>query len=76
MSDKERILHIISNETKNSIEQMSVVTPSIFASIYSNFAKEHNTDLDNEDELSHDLLRTECSTLVDMQIKHQKMHKT
>ena len=66
MSENE-ILRIVSNETKDSIEQMSVVTPTIFASIFSEFAKKHDADIQNEEDFSRDLLQQECSTLTDLQ---------
>jgi diguanylate cyclase (GGDEF)-like protein len=60
-------LQIISNEVKNSINSFSIVTPSIYASLFSKFANEHNIDLDNEEEFSTQLLESECSNLVDLQ---------
>jgi len=66
MSENE-VLRIVSNETKDSIDQMSVVTPTIFASIFSEFAKKHDADLQNEEEFSRDLLQQECSTLTNLQ---------
>lgn len=67
MSDNSQILKIISNETKSSIDQMSVVTPSVYASIFSKFASDHDTKIEDEEDLSHDILATECSVLTDMQ---------
>ena len=61
------LLRIVSNETKDSIDQISVVTPTIFASIFSEFAKKHDTVLENEEEVSSDLLQLECSSLTSMQ---------
>ncbi|MFT7003982.1 MAG: diguanylate cyclase [Sulfurimonas sp.] len=60
-------LKIISNETKKSINQLSVVTPSMYASIFSKYAKENNTIIDNEQELSKELFTIECSNLTDLQ---------
>lgn len=61
------ILRIISNETKSSIDQMDVVTPSIYASIFTKYADEHNEIIENEHELAVDILKQECSTLTHMQ---------
>jgi diguanylate cyclase len=72
MKPDDRILQIISNETKDSIDKLSVVTPSIFASIFSKFAQEHNASIENEDELSHDLMKLECSNLTKMQAETSK----
>ena len=60
-------LKIISNETKDSIDQMSIVTPSVYASIFSKFATEHNTEIEDEVGYSQDLLQLECSTLTKLQ---------
>ena len=67
MSSDDKILKIISNETKDSINQMPIVTPSIYASIFSEYAAVHNVDVDNEENLAQDLLQVQCSTLTKMQ---------
>jgi len=64
MDDK---LKIISNETKNSIDQLSVVTPSIYASIFSKFASDYDVEIEDENNLSKDLMLIECSNLTDLQ---------
>ena len=64
-NDKE--LKIISNETKDSIDQMSIVTPSVYASIFAKFAAEHHTEIEDEAGYSQDLLQLECSTLTKLQ---------
>ncbi|MFK5938940.1 MAG: GGDEF domain-containing protein [Sulfurimonas sp.] len=61
------ILEIISNETKSSVDQMSIVTPSVYASIFSRFANDHDEHIEDEEALSIDLLKQECSTLTNMQ---------
>jgi len=65
-------LQIISNETKSSIDQMKVVTPSIYASIFAQFAKEHNTEIDDEHEVATNLLQVECSNLTTLQTEASK----
>ena len=72
MNNNKEALKIISNETKNSIDQMSVVTPSVYASIFSKFASNHNENIDNEKELAQDLLIMECSNLTDLQTQASK----
>lgn len=80
MQDNKNILHIVSNETKNSIEQISTVTPSIYASIFSKFAYDHNLHIDDEKKLAKDLMLTECSILTNLQEQTannaQKLSKT
>lgn len=75
MQNNKDILHIISNETKHSIDQISVVTPSIYASIFSKFASQHNTIIDDEQELSNKLIIEECSKLTNLQIQSSKSAK-
>ncbi len=67
MESNNKIIQIISNETKDTINHMDIVTPSIYASIFSKFAHEHNEEIANEAQLATDILKTECVTLTDMQ---------
>ena len=72
MSKNKEVLKIISNETKNSIDQLSVVTPSVYASIFSKFATNHNTEIEDEKELARDLMIMECTNLTDLQTQASK----
>ena len=72
MSTDTKVLQIISNETRTSIDNMAVVTPSIYASIFSKYALEHGESLENEPELSHDILEMECSNLNSLQKQTSK----
>jgi len=72
MQADDKLLKIISNETKNSIDQLPIVTPSIYASIFSKFATNHNTNIENEKELAQDLMVMECSNLTDLQTQASK----
>ncbi len=76
MSGDDKILHIISNETKNSIDQIQVVTPSVYASIFSGFASVHDTEIENEEEYATDILSKECSILSKMQDETSKNVQT
>lgn len=71
-----KILQIVSNETKNSIDQMSIVTPSVYASLFSSFAAEHHVELEDEVSYSQDLLKVDCSTLINLQNKTSKNVQT
>jgi len=75
-NDSDKLLHIVSNETKNSIDNMSIVTPTIFNSIFSQYAKEHDIDIDEEDQLSQNILEAECSTLTKLQENTSKNAQT
>ena len=67
MSADDKIIEVISNETKDTINKMGVVTPTIYASVFTKFAQNHDKSLEDEGEISHDLLKNECSMLVEMQ---------
>lgn len=72
MNSKNNVLKIISNQTKSSINEISVVTPSMYAAIFSKYASAHNTVLDNENELSRNLLMNECTHLTNLQNQASK----
>ena len=63
----EKTLSIISNETKNSIDELSIVTPSVYASIFKNYAKEHNISLEEESQFSAELIKQECDHFTQLQ---------
>ncbi len=67
MQDNQELLHIVSNETRDSVDQLDIVTPSIYSSIFLDFAQKHSVDIDDEFELSKELLQLECSNLTNMQ---------
>ena len=67
MSGDDKILHIISNETKHSIDQIQVVTPRVYSSIFSNFASVHDTVIEDEPDVAKDILNTTCTTLAKLQ---------
>lgn len=67
MDIDQRKLKITSDETKNFIDKLEIVTPSIYASIFSKFASNNNMEMQNEKELSNELLSQEYSNLIDMQ---------
>ena len=69
MDKNKKILTIITNETRDTITQMDVVTPTIYASLFSKIAHEHNQDLDDELEISHDIVQEECSSLRELQTR-------
>jgi diguanylate cyclase (GGDEF)-like protein len=68
-TDIDTDLEIITNETKNIINKMSIVTPSIYSSLFSKNAKAHNQSFDDECNLSKEILQNECAFLSDMQKK-------
>lgn len=52
----EDTLKTISNKTIDSIHTIDIVTPTIYKSIFTQFAQEHNTSLDNEELLTDNVL--------------------
>ncbi|SFV67125.1 diguanylate cyclase (GGDEF domain) [hydrothermal vent metagenome] len=67
MQENRAVFKIITNETKENIENMKIVTPSIYSSIFSKFADEHHISLENEEEISRKILEEECTHLEQMQ---------
>lgn len=56
MKTDNNILKIISNETLNSIHNIDIVTPSIYTSLFSKHASEHEMKIEDEDKLTDTLL--------------------
>ena len=67
MNKDNKLLEIVSNDVKNSIEQLSIVTPSIYTSLFAELAKKNNLEIENEENISKDILNLECSKLTDLQ---------
>ncbi|ADN09507.1 GGDEF domain-containing protein [Sulfurimonas autotrophica] len=76
MQENKKILEIISNDAKSSIEQLSVVTPSMYASIFSELAKKHNIDIEDEENLSKEIVTNECNKLTALQKETSKNVQT
>lgn len=72
MQTDDKILQTISDEAKKSIREMDVVTPSIYASIFSDIALTNNFDLSNEKELTDILIKNKLSILENMQNETSK----
>lgn len=63
------LLTVISNETKESISKMDVVTPSIYTNVFVKFANSHDIDLDDELKLTDTLLNEKISIFEQLQHK-------
>jgi len=63
----EKALEVISNETKNSIDEINIVTPTIYTDIFLKFASSHNTNIDNEGKITDYLLSKKISQFTDLQ---------
>lgn len=62
----QKILKIISNETKKEITDLEIVTPSIYTTIFSKNAHAHDVIIDDE-KTTDDILNEKISTLTKMQ---------
>lgn len=72
MQVKNEVLHIISNETKDNIKELNVVTPSIYTSIFSKYAISHDTDLNDEDKVTNNFLNEKIFLFEDLQNQTSK----
>jgi diguanylate cyclase (GGDEF)-like protein len=63
----DKILSLISNETKDSISPMNVVTPGVYASIFHKFASQHDIKVDDDYELSKGILSHACENFISLQ---------
>jgi len=68
----DEILYIISNETKEEVEGLNIVTPSMYSSIFRKHANSHNTDLDNETKITNAFLDGKIFLFENMQNKTSK----
>lgn len=66
MSNSET-LQLISNDTKDSIQNMHVVTPTVYASIFNQYASKHDEKIEDEHQLSQDILSLACENFVTLQ---------
>lgn len=72
MNEENKILEIVSNEAKNSIEGVPVVTPSIYASIFAEFAQKHNLEIQNEEDISNEIIKSQCTKFTQLQEETSK----
>ena len=75
MQTDEELLRIISDETKKSIREIDIVTPSIYTSVFSDLAHINNYDLSNEKEVTDNLLNNKLTLLENMQNETSKNAK-
>ena len=68
----DKILHIISNETKSITNNMDVVTPSVYASVFSKYAYEHDASLADDKEIATDILKEECALFTTLSAETSK----
>lgn len=71
MEVNEKILKIISSETVDYIDDMDIVTPSIYKSVFSKHANAHNVDIDDEEKLTDIILDNKISEAQNIQDKNE-----
>jgi len=76
MKTDNKKLEILSNEVKKSIEQLHIVTPTIYSSIFEECAKNDDIEIENESDISKNILATECSRLTSLQDETYKNANT
>jgi len=67
MKIDDRTLQIITNETITSVNNMEIVTPSIYKSIFSTNADNHHIDLSDEEEMTKNLFNEKIEHALNMQ---------
>jgi diguanylate cyclase len=63
----EKLLEVISNETKKSISGINIVTPTVYMDLFSKFASSHNADIKEEDKITDYLLSKKISLFTNLQ---------
>jgi len=72
MKADEKTLEIISNETKKTIYDLNIVTPSIYTTIFSKLAALHNTDISEEKNITDTVLDEKIIFFTNMQNQASK----
>ena len=67
--DNNENIKFITTETKNAIEGMSAVTPSMYSSIFSKLARKHSIDINSVEEIAQSILAQEYISLTELQDK-------
>ena len=68
----EKILEIVSNETKGSINNLNIVTPTIYTDIFSKFASSHHADIDDYAKITDFILSKKISLFENLQEETSK----
>lgn len=71
----EKILQVISNETKSTIGDINIVTPVIYTDIFSKFASSHNTDISEDNKITDYLLSQKIALFTSLQESTSKNAK-
>ncbi len=75
MKADSKLLEIISHETIDTINKMDIVTPTIYASIFSKFATLHDAEIGEEEIITNNLLNEKIALFTNMQNQTSKNAK-
>lgn len=75
MLTHEETLQIISNQTKNTIGELKIVTPTIYANIFSKYASSYKIKLNNEEAMTDELLNEKITLYSNLQKQTSKNAK-
>jgi len=64
--DKKK-LEILSNEVKHSIEELPIVTPSLYRSLFEEYAKKDHIEIEDELKVAENVIAQRCSKLTTLQ---------
>ncbi len=67
MKANENILKSITYETKSSIADLDVVTPTIYSGIFQKYASEHDADIEDDAKLTDELLSEKINIFTNIQ---------
>ena len=67
MEINKEILKIISNETITSINDIDIVTPTVYKSVFTKYASKYEADIKDEDKLTDALINNKISTYQNLQ---------
>jgi len=66
MDENQKLLQLISNETLNSVNTLSVVTPSIYSSLFFKFAAEHGLEITDEVNIADNVLNEKITLFTNL----------
>jgi len=69
MREQSQLLQIITNEIKSSMDELEIVTPTVFTSLFSELATKHQLELNDEEKTALELIGKECANLTALQSK-------
>ncbi|MBN2815659.1 MAG: GGDEF domain-containing protein [Campylobacterales bacterium] len=69
MEEQNQLLQVITHEIKSSMDDLAIVTPTVFTSLFSELAKKHQLVLNDEEKNALQIIEKECGNLTTLQAK-------